>query len=76
MHTCIYVYYRPWHDITLLQESKLKAVQMHTIHLIHKLAILCLIPWIQEVVYLYMLIIVTCLIVSAGATSLLNVIEF
>ena len=30
------------------------------IHRIHELAILCLIPWIQEVVYLYMLIIVTC----------------
>ena len=26
------------------------------IHLIHELAILCLIPWIQEVMYLYMLI--------------------
>ena len=34
-------------------------------HLIHELAILCLIPWIRhKVVYLYMLIIVTCLIVS------------
>ena len=32
---------------------------------IHELAIQCLTPWIQEVVYLYMLIIVTCLILSA-----------
>ena len=30
----------------------------------HELAILCLIPRIQEVVYLYTLIIVTCLILS------------
>ena len=34
------------------------------VHFIHRLAILCLIPRIQEVVYLYMLNIVTCLILS------------
>ena len=40
-------------------------LQQTFIDLIHGLAILCLIPWIQEVVYLYMFIIVTWLIVSA-----------
>ena len=40
--------------------------------------ILCIILKIQEVVYLYMLIIATCLTLSVcrGVTSLSNVIEF
>ena len=37
---------------------------------IHELSILCLIPWIQEVVYLYMLIVVICLIVSVCRDNL------
>ena len=34
------------------------------IHIIVELAMLCLIPWIQQVVYPYMLVVVTCLILS------------
>ena len=42
-----------------------------------ELAILCLIPCIQEVVYLYMLIIVTCLILSVYKGNLTsNIIDF
>ena len=42
----------------------------NTIHIIHELAIFCLIPWIQEFVYLYMLIVVTCLILSVWRGNL------
>ena len=51
-------------------EFILRTYLSNCIHLIHVLAILSLIPWIQEVVYLYMLIIVTCLMLSVCGSNL------